>query len=206
MTRSGKVVDELAPEPPAADRIAPCSNRFQREIGAPKSAVVEKVRPYMTIWVQDFVRRSPFLVMATANRCGDCDASPRGGSPGFVKILDDKRLAIPDYWGNRLFQSFANIDENPKCGLLFFLPGVNETVRINGGCRPLSRDEAVVLGLALEVHKRDDKTSFVQGLLVTVDEAYSHCPRSFVFADLWNPARITQNIEVRPIAPRPTRT
>jgi len=182
------------------------SNRFHTLMGEPKEAVLDKVRAYMQPWLQDFIRLSPFAVLATANADGDCDCSPRGGLPGFVKILSDTRLAMPDYWGNRLFHSFGNIDENPKCALLFMIPGVNETVRVNGRCQRIDAEEAHSYGLGLEVHVADRKTAFVQGLLIDVDEAYSHCPRSFKFGDLWCTKRIEEHHAHSPILPRPNRT
>jgi predicted pyridoxine 5'-phosphate oxidase superfamily flavin-nucleotide-binding protein len=100
--------------------------------GYPKDRAVTKLKPHMTEYVQEFVKHSPFAVMATSNAAGQCDASPKGGMPGFVRVLDEKHLLFPDVAGNKLFQSYKNVDSNPHIGLLFMIPGMNDTVRVNG--------------------------------------------------------------------------
>jgi predicted pyridoxine 5'-phosphate oxidase superfamily flavin-nucleotide-binding protein len=102
-------------------------NRFQAQFGTPSGRAVTKLRDYMTAYVQDFIRQSPFVVMATSDQAGRCDASPKGGQPGFVRVLDDRHLLLPDVAGNKLFQSYDNMDSNPHVGLLFFIPGLNDT-------------------------------------------------------------------------------
>ena len=79
--------------------------------------------------------------MATSNGQGDCDASPKGGMPGFVKVLNDKQLFIPDVAGNKLFHGYGNIETNPKAGFIFFIPGHNQTVRVNGKVRVVDGPE-----------------------------------------------------------------
>ena len=86
----------------------------------------------MAPWIQGFISKSPFCVIATSNGDGDCDASPKCGTPGFVKVLNDKQLLIPDVAGNKLFHGYVNIDSNPKAGLVFFIPGLNQSVWVNG--------------------------------------------------------------------------
>jgi predicted pyridoxine 5'-phosphate oxidase superfamily flavin-nucleotide-binding protein len=90
------------------------------------------VNSFMSEWVQAFIRQPPFVVLATSNASGHCDASPKGGKPGFVKVLDDRHLLIPDVAGNRLFQSYENVSSNPHVGLIFFIPGLDSTARVNG--------------------------------------------------------------------------
>ena len=107
-------------------------NRFADTFGYPKGRAVTKLKNYMTEYVQEFVKHSPFAVMATSNTTGQCDASPKGGKPGFVWVLDEKHLLFPDVAGNKLFQSYQNVDANPHIGLLFMIPGMNDTVRVNG--------------------------------------------------------------------------
>src|SRR5688572_19665768 len=104
-------------------------NRFSKVFGAPKERTVAKVKDAMSQVVMDFIARSPYLVMATSDRDGNCDASPKGGKPGFVRILDERRLIIPDVAGNKLFQSYLNMNDNPHVGLVFLIPGSNDTVR-----------------------------------------------------------------------------
>jgi len=145
--------------------------------------------------VQDFIRQAPFAVLATASAAGDCDASPRGGTPGFFKVIDEKRLMIPDIAGNKLFQSFENVEGNPKAGLVFLIPGCDWTVRVNGRARVLDPQDERIDGLTPEVLWQDDNTRVLQALLVEVDEAYAHCPRAFLFSQLWDRDRIAANVD-----------
>jgi len=134
-------------------------------------------------------------VLATTNADGDCDASPKGGTPGFFKVIDEKRLVIPDIAGNKLFQSFSNVEGNPKAGLVFLIPGCDWTVRVNGRARLLAPEDELIDGLTPEVLWQDDNTQVLQGLLVEVDEAYAHCPRAFLFSQLWDRERIEQHVD-----------
>lgn len=153
--------------------------------GQPSERAQNKVLPYLTEAVQKFIQQSPFAVMASSNSNGDCDASPRGGKPGFIKVLDEKTLLIPDIKGNRLFQSYENIDSNPKVGLLFMIPGEQRTARVNGQVEILQNDELKAFLDTHEVFNEDEQTLLIQGLLLKVDEAYSHCPRALQFSNLW---------------------
>src|SRR5262245_13210617 len=114
--------------------IAVKPNRFAEQFGYPNPTgrAVTKLKEDMTAYVQDVIRHAPFMIMATSDQDGHCDASPKGGRPGFVKVLDEQHLLVPDVAGNKLFQSYQNLDRNPHVGLLFFIPGVNDTVRPNG--------------------------------------------------------------------------
>ena len=150
------------------------------------------------VWIQDFIRHSPFCVMATSNAAGDCDASPKGGTPGFVKVLSDKQLFLPDVAGNKLFHGYSNIEVNPKVGLVFFIPGVGNTVRINGRVKVINRGE--LKDVQLEVSQPDDNAKVLQGLLIDVEESYSHCPRALKFSDLWNVEQIVRNTVESPVA------
>ena len=160
-------------------------NKFTRQFGFPKKRPATKVKPYMSDKEMEFVRESPFLVMATSGTDGTCDASPKGGKPGFVKVLDETRLLIPDVAGNRLFQSYLNMTDNPHVGLIFFIPGITDTVRINGKSEFVTKEELNNLEIELEVHNPDDNSKVQQGILVTVEEAYGHCPRALNFSKLW---------------------
>ena len=108
------------------------TNRFSDTFGYASGRAATKVVEYMSPYVQEFIKNSPLVIQASTDVEGNCDASPKGGMPGFVKILDDSRIIIPDVAGNKLFQSYLNITENPKIGLVFFIPGVRETARVNG--------------------------------------------------------------------------
>ncbi len=166
---------------------------LRETLGGPHPAAATKVKDHLEPLVQAFISASPFAVMASANGDGDCDASPKGGVPGFVKVVDDRTLLIPDLGGNRLFQSFANFESNPKAGFVFMIPGMDVTARVNGRVRVVETGELEALGIAPETRFVDDNTRLVQGLLLSVDEAYFHCPRSFRFADLWNVEAIRAN-------------
>jgi len=169
------------------------ANRFQDTFGLPSEGARTKVKDTMSDEVQAFIQQSPFVVMATSNVQGQCDASPKGGSPGFVKVLDEKHLLLPDVRGNRLFQSYENIDSNAQIGLLFLIPGSDHTVRVNGSAQVVDKDELDYQQMKLSVQWTDEKTIHLQGLLIEVEESYSHCPRAFKFANLWNTETIEHN-------------
>ncbi len=173
------------------------TNKYQDKFGYPVERTKGKVKPVMAAWIQEFIRHSPFCVLATSNLNGDCDASPKGGKPGFVKVLNDKQIFIPDVAGNKLFHGYVNIESNPKAGLVFFIPGHNSTVRVNGRVRII--DKAEITDVRLEVHNPDEKAEILQGLLLDVDEAYSHCPRALKFSSLWDVDEISKNIANPPL-------
>ncbi len=167
--------------------------QLREKYGEPSKRAAEKIVPYMSDWVQAFIESSPFAVLATADSDGNCDASPRGGKPGFVKVLDEKRLLIPDIRGNRIFDSYGNTAENPKAGLVFMIPGFNYTARVNGRVTYLDKDEVDALGIEGEVFDPDEKAITLQGILLEVDEAYGHCPRSLSFGRVWDIEQIEHN-------------
>ena len=116
-------------------------SRFNDEFGEMSARAKVKVKGEMSEFVQKFIQAAPFVVMASSDPEGNCDASPKGGKPGFVKVIDNTRLLMPDVAGNRLFQSYQNMDSNPHVGLLFMIPGVNDTVRVNGTVTIVSKEE-----------------------------------------------------------------
>lgn len=175
-------------------------NKYQEQFGYPVPRTAGKVRPFMAEWIQNFIRHSPFCVMATSNSAGDCDASPKGGTPGFVKVLSDKQLFIPDVAGNKLFHGYSNIENNPKVGLIFLIPGHNQTVRVNGKVRVIGNSD--LADVKLEVHDPDEKAEVLQGLLLDVEESYSHCPRALKFSKLWDVEEISKNIATPPLPPK----
>jgi PPOX class probable FMN-dependent enzyme len=173
------------------------SNTYQEKFGHPIERTKGKVRPAMMPWIQDFIRNSPFCVMATSDAQGNCDASPKGGLPGFVKVVNDKQLFIPDVAGNKLFHGYGNLESNAKVGLVFFIPGLGNTVRINGRVRVVDGDE--LKDVQLEVNNPDDNAKVLQGLLLDVEESYSHCPRALKFSKLWDTEQIAKNIVSPPL-------
>ncbi len=159
-----------------------------RALHAPPSDLVKrKCVDRLDKHCRDFIALSPFLILGTADANGHADVSPRGDPPGFVKVLDEKTLLIPDRPGNNLLDSLSNIVANPEVGLLFVIPGFDETLRVNGRAEVV-RDPALLAPLAV-----DGKAAKV-GIRVTVREVYLHCAKSFRRARLWDPAaRVPRN-------------
>jgi PPOX class probable FMN-dependent enzyme len=184
-----------------SETVAP--NRFADTFGYPKGRAVTKLKGHMTPFVQEFIRHAPFCVLASSDRDGRCDASPKGGTPGFVRVLDEQHLLVPDVAGNRLFQSYQNMDSNPRVALLFFIPGVNETVRVNGRVTIVDKQELDRLNVALSLQYTDDNSKLLQGILIEVEEAYAHCPRALKFSNLWDVDTIASHQDKRPISDRP---
>ncbi|MBN9437744.1 pyridoxamine 5'-phosphate oxidase family protein [Bosea sp. (in: a-proteobacteria)] len=137
-----------------------------------------KVLDRLDHFCRDFIALSPFLVLASSDSEGRADASPRGDGPGFVQVLDEKTLLIPDRRGNNRVDSFGNVLSSPGVGLVFFVPGINETLRVNGRAR-LTRDEVLLDPMTVQ-----EKTPKL-GLLVEVDEAYFHCGKALIRSKLW---------------------
>jgi len=129
---------------------------------------------------QEFIRRSPFLCIGTQNLDGKADVSPRGDSIGFVRILDQNTLAIPDRPGNNRLDTLVNILANPNIGLLFIIPGFDDTLRVNGRAS-LVNDPDVLKEMS--VGNRVPKLAIV----VKVNEVFLHCAKAFRRSNLWNP-------------------
>jgi predicted pyridoxine 5'-phosphate oxidase superfamily flavin-nucleotide-binding protein len=175
-------------------------NESQKAFGKPKDGPKNKVRSWMVPWVVEFVQHSPFLVMSTSDKNGACDASPRGGSPGFVKVLNETTLIIPDVAGNKLFQSYENLESNPRVGLIFFIPSINATARINGRVEILRKDDQDFDSQVLEVFSADENAKLLQAMRVTVEQSYSHCPRALGFSKLWDIKTLEKNELTPPIS------
>ena len=125
---------------------------LREHIGEPHQRVLDKQLDHLDRHCRDFIARSPIALLATADADGRCDCSPRGGPPGFARVLDERRLAIPDYTGNRRQDSHVNLLENPHVGLLFLLPGMGETLRVNGRAT-LTRDPELLEDLPTGGHE-----------------------------------------------------
>lgn len=148
--------------------------------GPPAEAVASKAVDHLDEHCRAFVERSPFVLVATSDRSGRCDVSPKGGAPGFVGVLDEHRLLIPDAPGNRRIDSLRNVADNPHVGLLFLIPGLEETLRVNGRAA-LVRDADL-----LERHDLGGRPLRV-ALGVEVEEAFLHCAKAFKRSSLWQP-------------------
>lgn len=144
---------------------------------------VEKCQNRLDKHAMDFVARSPFICMGTQSPDGLADVSPRGDPCGFVKILDDKTLLIPDRPGNNRLDSQTNILANPAVGLLFMIPGFDDTMRVNGKAK-ISRDPDL---LALMTVK--DRMPMVT-IVVAVEEVFIHCAKAFRRSKLWDPSQL----------------
>jgi PPOX class probable FMN-dependent enzyme len=140
-----------------------------------------KILGHIDEYFHRFIAHSPFLALATADAAGRADCTPRGDYPGFVKVLDEHTLAIPDRPGNRIADSFRNLAENDGVGLLFLIPGLRETLRVNG--RAYITDDPGVLA-----RMRTEAKEAMLAIVVDVEEAYFHCGRALVRSRLWDPA------------------
>jgi PPOX class probable FMN-dependent enzyme len=146
----------------------------------PLSAAVDKERKELHPLDRKWLAASPFVLMATSAADGTCDVSPKGDPAGFTLVLDDTTIAIPDRAGNRRVDSFENIITNPHVGLIYFLPGRTDTLRINGRARIVREapffDQMIVRGNRPQL-----------ALLVEIEEVYHHCSKAFLRSKLWKP-------------------
>ena len=147
----------------------------------PKERAVRKEIPALDRHCRRFIVLSPFLILASSDTNHNMDASPRGGAPGFVKVTADGAVLVPDAPGNNRLDSFSNIIATRKVGLLFLIPGLDETLRVNGSA-VLSRAEA---DLALCT---DERRAPKLAIRVTVEAAYLHCAKAFMRSKLWDPS------------------
>ena len=145
---------------------------------APKARSLAKQLDRLDGHCRKFISLAPFLVLATSGKDGRVDASPRGGAPGFVKVLDERTIQLPDALGNNRLDSFTNIIETGRCGMIFFVPGMDETLRVNGNAR--LRDEPELLRQF--PHERHPPRLVVE---IGVEEAYLHCPKALMRSRLW---------------------
>jgi PPOX class probable FMN-dependent enzyme len=146
----------------------------------PAERAVRKQLPALEAHGRRFISLSPCLVLATHNAAGDADASPRGGAPGFVQVVDEQTLLIPDAPGNNRLDSLTNIIETGRAALVFFVPGVDETLRING----LARLDDSPERLALFASEHRSPKLVIE---LRVQAAYLHCAKALMRSALWNP-------------------
>ena len=160
-------------------------DELREMIGEPMHLATLKEQPSLDHHTREFINRSPFLVLASVSgpkdgKGGHVDVSPRGDPPGFVKILDDNTLILPDRRGNRRVDTMTNILENPQVGLIFFLPGYEETLRIRGRAS-LTRDAADLDGMAV------NRKAPELGIRVEIDTVFFHCAKALKRSRLWDP-------------------
>jgi PPOX class probable FMN-dependent enzyme len=149
-------------------------------LGLPGSRAVEKQLAVLDKHARSFIGRSPFALVSSSNAAGRCDVSPKGDGPGFIEVLNDNTLLIPDRPGNKRGDTLSNILENPHLGMLFLIPTVEETLRVNGRAA-IVRDEDLLERLSVK-----GKTPQL-AIAVDVEEVYFHCAKAFKRSGLWNP-------------------
>ncbi len=156
-------------------------DEVRARLGDPEAMVEAKIGDHIDRHARRFIAHSPFLTLATADAAGRADCSPRGDYPGFVKVLDERTLALPDRPGNKIADSFRNIAANDGVGLLFFVPGMRETLRVNGSA--YVTDDPDVLA-----RMRTEAKAPMLAIVVEVAEVYFHCGRALIRSRLWDPA------------------
>ncbi|KAB2329932.1 pyridoxamine 5'-phosphate oxidase family protein [Cytobacillus depressus] len=148
-------------------------------LGTPSRNVANKVINHLDHHCREFIAKSPIVFISTADANGHCDSSPRGDAPGFVHLLDDQYLVIPERPGNKRMDSLRNIIANPYIGLIFVIPGLEETLRVNGKAA-IIKDSNILK--KMEAH---GKTPML-GIAVQVEECYIHCAKAFKRSKLWH--------------------
>ncbi|RNB55827.1 pyridoxamine 5'-phosphate oxidase family protein [Brevibacillus gelatini] len=154
--------------------------QLRETFGEPSRLVQNKAISQLDKHCRNYIAQSPFLIISTADEKGNCDASPRGDAPGFVHIIDDHHLVIPERPGNRRMDSITNILKNPHVGLIFLIPTLEETLRINGKACVI-QDQDILQKMAVK-----GKVPAL-GIGVQVEECYVHCAKAFLRSGLWKP-------------------
>ncbi|MBV8561505.1 MAG: pyridoxamine 5'-phosphate oxidase family protein [Actinobacteria bacterium] len=163
--------------------------QLRERLGEPSAIVQRKIADRLNDLTRKFVERSPFVCVATGRPDGGLDVSPRGDPAGFVRILDERTLLLPDRPGNKLADTLSNVIADDRIALLFLIPGIGDTFRVNGRGRivddPELLAESAVDGKAPEL-----------GILIEIEEAFTQCPKALVRSDLWNPERHVDRSEL----------
>uniref|UniRef100_A6VYY0 Pyridoxamine 5'-phosphate oxidase-related FMN-binding n=1 Tax=Marinomonas sp. (strain MWYL1) TaxID=400668 RepID=A6VYY0_MARMS len=147
--------------------------------GYPKGRAKDKQLPSLERHSSNFLAHSPFVTISTYAKSGSVDCSPRGGNPGFVKIINDNCIILPDGKGNNRLDSLVNIIETGQIGCLFLIPGVDETLRINGLARISTSPEYLSLF-------SDDRNPPKTCIEITIKEVFLHCAKALMRSELWS--------------------
>jgi uncharacterized protein len=147
--------------------------------GAPDDAVKVKAIPQLDEHCRTFIAASPFVVVATVGEDGTCDASPRGGAPGFCDVTGPTTIVLPDQPGNRRLDTVRNVVATGRIGMLFLIPGMRETLRVNGGA-------SITCDPELLQRYADGRKAPVAAIVVDAEEAYLHCAKAFIRSGLWD--------------------
>ncbi|MEU6582332.1 pyridoxamine 5'-phosphate oxidase family protein [Nocardia sp. NPDC046763] len=156
--------------------------RLRELLGAPSERAVKKERVTLHPHDREWISLSPFIVLSTSDADGNCDASPKGDPAGFVKVLDDTTLAIPERPGNRRADGYLNILANPHIGVLFLIPRRGETLRVNGRAR-LVEDAPYFDDMVIKGHRP------ILAIEVQIEQIFFHCAKSILRSDLWKPEK-----------------
>lgn len=157
-----------------------CEAELRDVLGEPLPRAIAKERPRLHELDRQWLAASPFCLMATAAADGSCDVSPKGDPPGFTLVLDETTIAVPERPGNRRADGLCNILTNPHIGLIYFLPGRGDTLRINGNAR-LVRDAPLLDQMVVESHRP------ALAIVVTIEQVFHHCSKAFLRSHLWQP-------------------
>jgi len=166
----------------SASNFAPVTSaaELRKILGPPMKRAAEKDRAELTAVDRQWIASAPFCLVATSDDAGRCDVSPKGDPAGFVHVLDAHRLAIPERPGNRRADSFHNVLSNPHVGLIFIIPGRNDTLRVNGRAT-IVRDATFFDAMVVKGHRP------ALAMLVEVEEIFFHCAKAFMRSQLWEP-------------------
>ena len=151
----------------------------------PRPTSLAKVQYKIDQHCKEFISRSPFIILGT-----DGDVSPKGDFPGFVDVIDENTIAIPDRSGNNRLDSYTNILKNPKVAVMFLIPGISEVLRIRGMAE-ISQDEDLLAKMS--VNDQMPKTA----LIISVNEVYLHCAKAIARSDIWNPDKLVRDYSTR---------
>jgi PPOX class probable FMN-dependent enzyme len=162
------------------NEVVSSEEQFRAVMGNPMAPVVKKEISYLDTNCRTFIAKCPFVLISSCDSEGRMDISPKGDPAGFVQVLDEHTLVIPDRPGNRRADTFKNILQNDRVGLFFLIPGKQETLRVSGRAlivRDLVLRERMAVG--------DKIPDFA--IVVTIDQAFFHCPKCMIRSHLWNP-------------------
>jgi hypothetical protein len=153
---------------------------LRQAYGAPHDVSLRKEMRFLDRHARNFIANCPFVLIGSSDKEGNGDVTPKGDRPGFVAVLDDTTIAIPDRPGNNRLDTLENVIRNPAVGLIFLVPGMNETLRINGLAK-ITFDEALRERLAV------DGKAPRSVMVVSIKAVYMHCAKAFLRSRLWNP-------------------
>ena len=155
------------------------SDQLRKLYGLPSERARKKQLDALEKHGINFIKKSPFLVLSTYDKDGAMDVSPRGGKPGFVKILDAQTIVVPDSKGNNRIDNLMNIVDTGRIGTLFLIPGINETLRLNGSAY-VSTDKCFI-----DLFSEEKKT-IKACIVISIEEVFLHCAKAFMRSELWD--------------------